>query len=112
MNRMNFTADTPLTQDDSGTIRVKGSRVTIDTLVARYLQGDTVEGIHEGFPSVSPEAIQKIIQWYLANQSEVDEYIEKRHAEGEILRREIESQPAYRAFIEEFNRRRAELTKA
>ena len=112
MGAMNFTPDTPLRQDDGGTIRVTGSRITIDILVARYWQGDTFEEIHEGFPSVPVEAIQKIINWYLANRSEVDEYLRKRAEEAEILRREIESQPRYQAFLKEFERRRAELTKA
>ena len=101
---MNFTDDTPLARDAGGTIRVKGSRLILDLLVFRYQQGDTVEEIHECFPSASVEQIQKILSWYLANQSEVDEYIRKRDEEAEILRREIESQPAYRAFVEEFNR--------
>ena len=112
MGRMNFTPDTPLRQDDGGIIRVTGSRVTINILVARYWQGDTFEEIHEGFPSVSVEAIQKIINWYLANRSEVDEYIRKENDEAEMLRRKIESQPRYQAFLREFERRRAELTRA
>ena len=112
MGRMNFTPDTPLRHDDGGTIRVTGSRVTIDSLVARYWQGDTFEEIHEGFPSVSVEAIQKIINWYLANRSEVDEYIRKENEEAEMLRREIESQPRHIALREKLMRRKAELTKA
>ena len=108
---MNFTDDIPLTQDDNGTIRVKGSRITIDTLVAAYLQGDTVGDIHEGFPSVSPEKIEKIISWYLANRSELDEYIRQRDEEAEILRREIESEPGYIALREKLLRRKAQLTK-
>jgi len=95
MGPMNFTPDIPLRRDDAGTIRVTGSRVTIDILVARYWQGHTFEEIHEGFPSVSVEAIQKIINWYLANRSEVDEYLRKENEEAEMLRREIESQPGY-----------------
>jgi uncharacterized protein (DUF433 family) len=112
MGRMNFTEHIPLTQDANGTIRVKRSRVTIDTLIARYSLGDTVEEIHEGFPTVSVEAIQKIISWYVTHQTEVDEYILKRDAEAEILRREIESQPAYKALREKLMRRKAQLTKA
>lgn len=111
MGRMNFTPDTPLRQDDGGTIRVTGSRVTLYTIVIRYLQGDTFEEIHEGYPSVSVEAIQQIINWYLANRTEVDEYIRKEEEEAEILRREIESQPRYQAFLKEFRRRAAELER-
>lgn len=111
MDRMNFTPDTPLRQDDGGMIRVTGSRVTIDILVARYWRGDTFEEIHEGFPSVSIEAIQKIIHWYLANRSEVDEYIRRENEKAERLRQKIESQPSYQAFLKEFERRAAELER-
>ena len=112
MGRMNFTDDIPLTQDTYGTIRVTGSRVTIDTLVARYLQGDTPEDIHEGFPTVSLEAIRKIIGWYLTHRTQVDEYIHARDAKGEILRREIESDPRHIATRKKLLRRRAQLAKA
>jgi len=109
---MNFTDDTPLAPDSGGTIRVKGSRLIIDLLVFRYQEGYAIEEIHDCFPSVSVEQIRKVLSWYLANQSEVDEYIRKREEEAEILRREIESQPSYRAFVEEFQRRKAQLTRA
>ena len=112
MRRMSFTEDIPLTQDTYGTIRVKGSRVTIDTLVARYLQGDAPEDIHEGFPTVSLEEIRKIIGWYLTHRTEVDEYIRARDAEGEILRREIESEPRNIATRKKLLRRKAQLAKA
>lgn len=119
MGRMNFTPDTPLRQDDGGTIRVTGSRVTIDILVTAYLQGDSFEEIHEEFPSVSLEAIEKIIPWYLDNQREVDDYIRKRDEEAERLRQEIESEPRHQAFMAElrrraaeYKRRKAELTRA
>ena len=109
---MNFTQDVPLTQDANGIILVKGSRVTLDTLIARYQVGDTVEEIHEGYPSVSVEQIQKIISWYLTHQNEVDEYVSKEEEEAQIIRREIESQPANIALREKLMRRKAELTKA
>jgi len=116
---MNFTDDTPVAPDSGGTIRVKGSRLIIDLIVFRYQEGDTVEDIHDSFPTVSVEQIQKTLSWYLANQSEVDDYIRKRDKEAEILRREIESQSANKALREklqrrkaEFLRRKAQLTKA
>jgi len=108
---MNFTDDTPVAPDSGGTIRVKGSRLIIDLIVFRYQEGDTVEEIHESFPTVSVEQIQKTLSWYLANQSEVDDYIRMRDKEAEILRREIESQSANKALREKLQRRKAEFLR-
>ena len=54
MKRFTFEEGVPLTQDQDqdGSIRVTGSRVTLDTIVHRYQVGDSVEDIHDGFPTV------------------------------------------------------------
>ena len=83
-----------------GTFRLRGSRVTLDTFVTAYKRGETVEQIHEGFPSLSLEKIQKAIDWYLANQDHADNYLNDRFVEGEELRRHIQSRPEYTAFRE------------
>jgi uncharacterized protein (DUF433 family) len=106
-----FPEGIPLNQDRDGTIRVKGSRVTLDTLVGIFKRGDTLEEIHEGFPSLSLEQINAVIGWYLNHQAEADEYLEERYIEAERLRREIESQPEYIAFREKLQRRREQLLK-
>ena len=42
----------PMTMDRHGTVRVSGTRVTLDTLVGFYQQGNTAEQLHESFPTV------------------------------------------------------------
>ena len=74
--------------------------------------GDTVEEIHEGFPSVTIEQINAIIGWYLNNQAEVDEYIREGEAEAEKLRQEIESRPENIAFREKMRSLREQLIKS
>ena len=101
----------PLNQDQDGTIRVKGSRVTLDTIVGRMQVGDTPEEIHEGFPTVTLAQIKTIIDWYLNNQIEADEYLEEGRIEGERLRRKIQSRPEYMALREKLQRRREQLLK-
>jgi len=102
--QITFPEGVPLNYDDKGTIRVKGSRVTLDTIVGRMQVGDTLEEIHEGFPSVTLAQINTIIDWYLNNQVEADEYLQEQEAEGERLRKEIESRPEYAAFREKLRR--------
>lgn len=48
--RFSFPETVPLAQWEDGSIRVGGTRVTLDTVVARFKVGDTPEDIHDGFP--------------------------------------------------------------
>jgi uncharacterized protein (DUF433 family) len=81
----------PIRTDDQGTIRVSGTRVTLDTLIARYHQGDTPEAIHEGFRTVPLMDIYAVIAYYLANRAEIDRYLKQRDDEAERIRREVEA---------------------
>lgn len=81
----------PLTLDEHGTVRVRDTRVTLDTILACYHQGDTPEGIHTGFPTVAVADIYAIIAYYLAHQAEVDAYLKRQAAEAERLRETIEA---------------------
>jgi uncharacterized protein (DUF433 family) len=104
--RINLPDTVPLVQWEDGTIRVHDSRVTLDTIVARFQVGDTLAEIHDGFPTVSPEQIKTIIDWYLNNQAEADSYLEQEEAEAERLRLEIQSRPEYKAQTEFLRRKR------
>jgi uncharacterized protein (DUF433 family) len=107
----NFPDTVPLVQWENGTIRVRGSRVTLDTIVHKMEMGDSVERIHRGFPTVSVKQIKEILAWYFANKVEADEYLREQEATGDYIRKTIESTPEYRAFREEFLRRKAEFRK-
>jgi uncharacterized protein (DUF433 family) len=80
----------PLKQDDDGTIRVSGTRVTLDTLIGFYRQGETPEELHEGFPTVALADIYAVIAYYLTHQTEVDAYLKQRNQEAERIRQEWE----------------------
>ena len=111
MKRFTFTDDVPLTQDERGSIRVTGSRVTLDTIVHRYQVGDTIEQIHEGFPTVSVAQIIAILDWYHSHQVEADEYLEEGEAESQRLLREIDAQPGHIALREKIQRYRERQAK-
>lgn len=113
-----FPDTVPLVQWECGTIRVRNSRVTLDTIVHRMQVGDTAEEINDGFPTVSVTQIKEILAWYFDNKAEADEYLQQREAEGEKIRQWIESQPGYQEHREkllrykaEFLRRNAELNR-
>jgi uncharacterized protein (DUF433 family) len=93
------------------TIRVIGSRITLETLVGFFQQGQTVEDLARGFPTLSLAQIKSVIDWYLAHQREADEYLEDGEAVAEALWNKISSKPEYIAFHEELLRRRDELLR-
>jgi len=86
------TITVPIRRDDDGSIRVGGTRVLLDIIIACYHQGDTPERIHEGFPTVKLADIYAVITYYLENREAVDEYIRQREEEAEELRRKMEAE--------------------
>lgn len=109
--RFNFPETVPLVQWEDGSIRVHGSRVTLDTIVIRMQVGDTVEEIHEGFPTVSVAQIEEILAWYFENKTAVDECLREQEAEAEEIWKRIESDPEYQARSADLRRRIAEFRK-
>jgi uncharacterized protein (DUF433 family) len=104
--RLEFTLTAPLDQDVNGTIRLRGSRVTLETLVGAFKRGDSPEEIQEGFPKLSLAQIYGAIAWYLDNQVDADNYLNQRATEGDATRNQIESRPEYTTFRESMRRRR------
>src|SRR5205823_5196531 len=82
----------PIRMDESGSIRVSGTRVTLDTIVGLYQSGDTAECIASAYPVVPLADVHQVIAYYLRHKADVDQYLEKRRLEGEELRRLIEAQ--------------------
>ena len=111
MKRFTFAEGVPLTQDDRGSIRVTGSRVTLDTIVGRYHVGDNVADIHDGFPTVSIAQINAILDWYHQHQVAADEYLEELEAENQKILERIMSTPEHLAHWEKIRSRQARLTK-
>ena len=110
--RFNFPDGVPLVQLENGAIRVRDSRVTLETIVHRMQMGNTIERIHSGFPTVSISQIKDILAWYRDNKAEADEYLQQIEEEAEIIFKRIESQPGYKKVSrEELLRRKAQLSK-
>ncbi|HYV12761.1 MAG TPA: DUF433 domain-containing protein [Pyrinomonadaceae bacterium] len=111
--RFTFPDTVPLVQLETGGVRVRNSRVSLDTIIIRTQMGDTIERIHSGFPTVSVSQINEILAWYHDNKAEVDEYVQQGQEEAERMWQRIESQPGYKKISrEELLRRKAQLSKA
>jgi uncharacterized protein (DUF433 family) len=81
----------PLQTDADGVVRVGGTRVTLDTIVAAFQQGASAEEIAQQYPSVQLADIYAAITYYLRHRAEVEAYLEEGDRQAEALRRELEA---------------------
>ena len=72
-------------QHDSG-YWIKGSRVSLDSIVCAFLRGTSPESIAHSFPLISLEEVYGAIAFYLAHQAEIDAYLEQQEADFEAMR--------------------------
>jgi len=79
---------------ETGGLRIVDTRVSLDSVVHAYLQGDSPEAIMEAFPALSLEQVHGAIAFYLANRAEVDEYLKRQEKLWEELRREQDRNPS------------------
>lgn len=92
------TLTVPLVTDEHGTIRFRGSRVMLDTILARYFQGDSAEQIQEGFPTLELSQIHGALAYYYSHRSDVDQYLRERDVKAEEMRARVEAIPDYKEF--------------
>lgn len=88
---MSAVFEIPIETDADGVIRVAGTRVTLDTLVAAFNEGATAEEIVQQYPSLQLGDVYTVIGYYLHNRAEVEQYLERRREEASRLRRENEA---------------------
>ena len=81
----------PLAVDADGVVRVGGTRVTLDTLLAAYRNGATAEAIADMYPAVALADVYSALGYALRHPTEVDEYLRRRQAEADAARTENEA---------------------
>jgi uncharacterized protein (DUF433 family) len=78
-----------------GDIRLRGTRVGIETVLYDYLYRDsTAEQIAERYPTISLEQVYATITWYLHDRQRGDEYLNNWLARGEQARAEQARNPS------------------
>jgi uncharacterized protein (DUF433 family) len=81
----------PLRVDETGTIRVGESRITLDVLLQYWHSGMTPEDIAGGLDTISLADVHGALSYYFRHQAEIDEYLRQREEEAEQLRKQIEA---------------------
>jgi len=74
-------------------IRIKGTRVGIETVLDDYLGGASPEEIAVRYRVLTLEQVYATITYYLRNQEEVDEYLERWWAYAEAAWQEQQRDP-------------------
>ena len=87
------TIDTiPIATGSDGIIRVGGTRVTLDTIVAAFRRGATPEEIAQRYPSISLPDIYQVIGYYLKHSADLSPYLQRHQEEQQRLLAQNEAQ--------------------
>ena len=72
-----------LHEPEPGEIVLTGHRIGLYTIVRDYNEGLAPEMLHEEYPTLPLELIQKVLEFYRQNNAEVDTYVANYRAELE-----------------------------
>ena len=97
MTAIRVTAELPLITDSHGTVRVQGTRVTLDSIVTAFRAGATAEDIAQKFLSVSLADVHLIIAHYLCHAAEIDAYLSGQRGEAAALQQSTFDRTGLRA---------------
>ena len=95
----------PLVVTEQGTIRIKGSRVSLDSIIHYFKLGATAEQIVQSFPSLSLGDVYSSIAYYLSHRQEMEVYLEEQKVAADNLQDQLESYPDYQIEIAELRSR-------
>ena len=71
---------------------IAGTRVSLDSVVYSFLNGDSPEGISQNFPVLDLEQVYGGITFYLANRKLIDPYLQDGEAEFAQLQQSLRQQ--------------------
>ncbi|MFN0051587.1 MAG: DUF433 domain-containing protein [Planctomycetales bacterium] len=81
----------PLQEDADGVVRVASTRVTLETVVGAFLEGQSAEEITDQYPSLSLGKVYAVIGYYLGHRAAVDAYVHEREQAACATRLENET---------------------
>jgi len=79
----------PMQADSDGTVRIGGTRVTLDTVISAHVNGATPQDIARQYPTIQLADIYTVLAYYLRHTSEVETYLHERQQKAEQIRREM-----------------------
>lgn len=85
----------PLVQNDDGTIRVGGTRVTLATVLHAYQAGASAEEIALAYDCLKLADVHEVIGYYLHNQYTVDRYLAREAEAAARVRRKLPTRESW-----------------
>ena len=82
----------PLQKDETGTIRVGGTRVTLETVVQAWQDGATEREIVEAYDVLTLAQVYAVISYSLNHPIEIRDYLGRQQRVAEEIQIKIESQ--------------------
>ena len=86
---------------------IKGTRVSLDSVVYAYRRGQSPESIQRSFPLCSTEQIYGAIAFYLDKKGEIDKYLLREETEFDAML--ADSRAAHTDWYEKMDRARQQL---
>ena len=71
---------------------VEGTRVSLDSIVYRFLEGLSPESITDCSPGLTLEQVYGAITYYLGHRAEIDAYLEAADDEYEAFRQRVRTE--------------------
>ena len=102
----------PLGADVDGVVRVSGTRVTLDSVVAAFQEGATAEEIVLQYPSLDLTSVYAVITYYLQRRAKVEAYLRQRKVQVDEVQRQNEARFDPQGIRERLLARRAEQEAA
>lgn len=82
----------PVESGSDQVLRMRGTRVTLDTVVEAFTEGATPEEIAQQYPSVPLADVYSVIGYYLRRSPQVQSYLDRRRSESDQVRVANEAQ--------------------
>lgn len=94
-------------EQQNGTYRIAGTRLSLDSVVYAFREGQSAEDITRSFPLLSLEQTYGAIAFYLANRAMIDDYLARGEEDYETFRLSTQAQdPAFHRRLATERRRR------
>jgi uncharacterized protein (DUF433 family) len=102
----------PLDLYEGKAYRIRGTRVTLESVITTFKAGMTVEGIVEAFPSIPLADAYAVISYYLRHRQAVEAYLTHQESEADRKIAEATGTPEYQAWRERLLSRAGRSAKA
>jgi uncharacterized protein (DUF433 family) len=86
-----ITETIPVKKDKDGVMRVGETRVTLETVISAFKDGETAEDIALAYPTLSLADVYSVIGYYLHKKEDVEEYLLQQEEKSAAVRAENES---------------------